>query len=65
MGLYDYDDGDGGRGGRRFYDFECPSCDAHNPYDAGYTFGDEVICYSCGVQFKVRERSGKAKLEEA
>jgi len=49
---------------RRFTEFECPTCSAHNPFEE---FGneDEVMCNWCGLQFKaVIDDEGKLKLKE-
>lgn len=50
--------------GGRWKEFECPECSAHNPYDDGFTVGSEVLCFYCGLNFKVVERGGKYKLKE-
>lgn len=66
-GGYDhYDDDEGEKAGRggKWREFECPGCDAHNPYDGGFGIGDEVLCYYCGIHFKVVERDGRFKLKE-
>jgi len=34
-------------------EFDCPECNANNPYDDGYGPGDEIRCYYCGAEFKV------------
>ncbi|OLC75917.1 MAG: hypothetical protein AUG04_07350 [Deltaproteobacteria bacterium 13_1_20CM_2_69_21] len=49
---------------RKFSEFECPTCSAHNPFEE---FGneDEVICNWCGLQFKaVIDDEGNLKLKE-
>ena len=38
---------------RRFNDFDCPDCNANNPYDETFGDGDEIRCYYCGTEFKV------------
>jgi len=51
---------------RRFQDFDCPACNANNPYDDGFGHGDEVLCYYCGQEFKVRVTDeGRLRLKEA
>lgn len=35
-------------------EFDCPECSAHNPWDDGFTYGDEVFCGWCGCRFVVR-----------
>ena len=37
---------------RRFGDFDCPDCNANNPYDDTFGDGDEVRCYYCGQEFR-------------
>lgn len=61
---YDDDDRSSSRG-QRWYEFECPGCDAHNPYEAGFGVGYEVLCYYCGIHYNVIERDGGFKLKEA
>jgi DNA-directed RNA polymerase subunit RPC12/RpoP len=39
--------------GRRFGDFDCPECNANNPYDDKFGGGDEIRCYYCGAEFLV------------
>ncbi|HVP67466.1 MAG TPA: hypothetical protein VMT17_09410 [Anaeromyxobacteraceae bacterium] len=49
----------------RFGDFDCPSCDANNPYDEGFGDGDEVLCYYCGQEYEVRvSDDGRLRLRE-
>ena len=69
MSMRDYggDDGDADKGGkkRKFDEFDCPSCDANNPYDDGFYAGDEVRCYYCGLMYKVHIRDdGRVKYKE-
>ncbi|NOZ88128.1 MAG: hypothetical protein GXP49_18100 [Deltaproteobacteria bacterium] len=49
-----------------FTEFDCPVCDANNPYDDGFTDGDEIRCFYCGTIFKVHtlEGSNRFKLIE-
>ena len=48
---------------RRFDEFDCPDCDATNPYDDKFGHGDEVLCFYCGNTYEVRVNdSGKLKL---
>ena len=57
MALEDHDEESGyAEGGprKRLTDFDCPTCDANNPYDDGIYDGDEIRCYYCGEEFKVR-----------
>lgn len=51
---------------RRFTDFDCPACNANNPYDDGFGDGDEILCYYCGQEYRVRvSDEGRLKLKEA
>jgi len=38
----------------KFTEFDCPVCEANNPYDEGFGDGDEVFCNYCGLTFKAR-----------
>jgi hypothetical protein len=49
---------------RRFEEFECPSCSAHNPFDE-FGNNDEVLCNWCGVEFKALvDEEGVLRLKE-
>jgi len=49
---------------RRFEEFECPACSAHNPFDA-FGNNDEVLCNWCGIEFKaVVDEEGILRLKE-
>ena len=51
---------------RRFKDFDCPECAANNPWDDGFGDGDEIRCFYCGLEFKVKVTDeGRLKLREA
>jgi hypothetical protein len=68
MPIDQYDDDDGGGEGlgpgRRFDDFDCPDCNANNPYDDSFGDGDEVRCYYCGQEFRAQVNdSGRLKLK--
>jgi hypothetical protein len=58
-----YDDDEPNRK-QRFKDWDCPSCNANNPTEDGFTFGDEIFCFYCGSEFEVRERNGKPRFVE-
>lgn len=46
-------------------DFDCPVCSANNPYDDGFSPGDEVRCYYCGQEFEVEVNAeGKWRFRE-
>jgi len=48
-----------------FDEFDCPLCNANNPYGDGFKAGDEVRCYYCGAEFKVRvDDNNKLRLKE-
>ena len=48
---------------RRFGDFDCPDCNANNPYDDRFGDGDEIRCYYCGQEFRAEVNdSGKLRL---
>jgi hypothetical protein len=35
-------------------EFDCPECSAHNPWEDGFTVGDELFCSWCGAVLKVK-----------
>jgi hypothetical protein len=37
-----------------FTEWECPECTAHNPFENGFSVGDELFCNWCGQVFSVR-----------
>lgn len=46
------------------YEFDCPECDANNPWDEGFKEGSEVSCHYCGQEFRVLRTEGtKAKFK--
>jgi DNA-directed RNA polymerase subunit RPC12/RpoP len=38
--------------GRR-YEFDCPECDANNPWEEGFQEEDEVRCHYCAQDLRV------------
>jgi len=54
----DQDDGPGNEKAKKYTDFDCPSCDANNPYDEGFVDGDEVRCFYCGELFTAKVSDG-------
>jgi hypothetical protein len=49
---------------RKFDEFECPACSAHNPFDT-FGNGDEVLCNWCAMEFRVVvDDEGNLKLKE-
>jgi hypothetical protein len=67
-GGFDFDDDEkdtGSGGGKRLKEFECPSCNAHNPLDEPPAHGEEVRCNYCGSEFRVSVTSeGRVKFKE-
>lgn len=50
---------------RSFDEFDCPVCNANNPYGDGFRVGDEIRCFYCGTEYKVKVTdTGKLKLKE-
>jgi transcription elongation factor Elf1 len=48
-----------------FDEFDCPVCNANNPYGDGFKVGDEIRCFYCGTEYKVKVTdTGKLKLKE-
>lgn len=45
----------------KHFEFDCPECNAHNPYDDGFTAGQEIQCFYCGNEFKVSDNDGRLK----
>jgi transcription elongation factor Elf1 len=67
QGSDDDDDDDGPRlkpGATQFFEFDCPECNANNPWPDGFKHKDEVLCHYCGSAFDVRVTDeGKLKLK--
>jgi hypothetical protein len=63
-----WDDGDSDDGKdkpKKHDEFDCPSCNANNPWPDGLHEGDEINCHYCGTSFLVRiKEGGKLKLKE-
>lgn len=65
MALDDHSEPEASSTGRRFGDFDCPNCDANNPYDDKFGDGDEIRCFYCGAEFRVKvSDEGKLRLRE-
>lgn len=46
-------------------DFDCPLCNANNPYDDGIKVGMEIRCFYCGAEFRVElKQDGKWRYRE-
>lgn len=44
------------------YEFDCPECDANNPWEDGFKEGDEVRCHYCQQELRVASlENGKVK----
>lgn len=66
---FDHDDDDkprGGPQGKRLKDWDCPSCNAHNPTEELVDKrGAEIRCNYCGVEFRVTVTDeGRFKFKE-
>ena len=50
---------------KTFDEFDCPTCNANNPYGDGFKVGEEIRCFYCGTEYKVKVTdTGKLKLKE-
>jgi aerobic-type carbon monoxide dehydrogenase small subunit (CoxS/CutS family) len=50
---------------RRFTEFECPTCSAHNPVGDAFGNGDDVFCGYCGQSFvALVDEDGALRLKE-
>jgi hypothetical protein len=59
------DDQSGGAKDRKFFEFDCPSCNANNPWPDGFENDDEINCHYCGTTLQARvSDEGKLKLRE-
>ena len=47
------------------FEFECPECNAHNPYHDGFKAGGDVMCFYCGTEFHVVQAEGRLKFKPA
>ena len=46
-------------------EFDCPNCNANNPWPDGFVNREEVCCHYCGTSFEARfTDEGKVKLKE-
>ena len=43
------------------FEFECPECNAHNPYHDGFKAGQEITCFYCGSNFLAVQADGRMK----
>lgn len=50
---------------KKFFEFECSSCNANNPWPDGFKDKEEVNCHYCGTSFEIRvQDDGRIKLRE-
>lgn len=50
---------------KKYDEFDCPSCNANNPWPDGLHEGEEIHCHYCGTSFLVRfTDEGKLRLKE-
>jgi uncharacterized Zn-finger protein len=63
------DDDDQRRGqvqGTQLFEFDCPGCNANNPWPDGFRDREEVTCHYCGVAYRVAiSDGGKLRLRES
>ncbi len=69
MGGHSYDDDDDDKElsgtKKKFFEFDCPSCNANNPWPDGFVDREEINCHYCGTSFQVKlSDEGKLKLRE-
>lgn len=51
-------------GGRRLFEFDCPECNANNPWPDGFRHKEDIFCHYCGTSFEARlSDEGKLKLK--
>jgi len=61
----DDDDNKKGEKGDTKFEFDCPSCNANNPWPDGFKDREEVNCHYCGTTLEARFADGsKLKLRE-
>ena len=69
-GKYDDDDDDEKApklkpGQTLFFEFDCPQCNANNPWPDGFKHKEEISCHYCGSSWEARiSDEGKLKLKE-
>ncbi|MFT3707303.1 MAG: hypothetical protein QM817_06515 [Archangium sp.] len=68
FGGHGWDDDDDGKKGdkvKKLFEFDCPSCNANNPWPDGFKDKDEVNCHYCGTTLEARfTDEGKLKFRE-
>lgn len=64
-GWDDDDDKKGDTKAKKLFEFDCPSCNANNPWPDGFKDKDEVNCHYCGATLEARfTDEGKLKFRE-
>ena len=69
MAGHGYDDDDDDKPqvskGKKFVEFDCPACNANNPWPDGFVDKEELHCHYCGTSFESRmSKEGRLKLKE-
>lgn len=67
MSTYDPDDDDKPDDGKKkkLDEFDCPSCNANNPWPDGLHEAEEINCHYCGSSYVVRfSDEGRLRLKE-
>jgi transcription elongation factor Elf1 len=55
VGDFEDDEKDDAKGKKKKFDeFDCPSCNANNPWPDGLHDNEEVLCHYCGTSYLVR-----------
>ena len=50
---------------KKFFEFDCPGCNANNPWGDGFEDGEEINCHYCGSSFIATvSDEGRLKLKE-
>ena len=50
---------------KKFFEFDCPGCNANNPWGDGFEDGEEINCHYCGSTFVAQvSDEGRLKLKE-
>jgi ribosomal protein S27E len=66
MATYDPDDDDDAPKAKKglFFEFDCPECNANNPWPDGFKAREEINCHYCGASFEARvSEEGKLTLK--
>lgn len=65
-GWDDEDDKPAAKPGKtKYFEFDCPNCNANNPWPDGFVNKEELHCHYCGTSFEARiGDDGRLKLKE-